>query len=239
MHLKRLYSSKHYGIKRKENKFTTRPLPGSHKINETIPLNIILRDLLKLTQTTKENKKLLHEQKIKVDGKIRKNKKYGVGLMDTIEIDDINKYFRLVPIEGKLKIIEILKENKKFKLGKITNKQMIKNNICQITLHDGRNIRLAKPEYSVGDTLVISLPDQKILKHFKLDKDYKVIITSGKHTGKTGIITKVDLIKTPEDTKITIKIDNTDKEVITYKRNVFVIGKDKSEIELNKEKTIK
>ena len=84
---------------------------------------------------------------------------------------------------------------------------------------------------------MISIPDQKIKDHFKLDKGYTVIITSGKHTGNIGKITKVDIIKTPEDTKVTVKVE--DKEVTTYKRNIFVIGKDKPEITIDKNKIIR
>ena len=237
MHLKRLNASKHYSVPKKENKFITTANPGAHRKNECIPLNVIIRDILKLAETTKEVKSILHDEKIKIDGTIKKEKKYNVGLMDVISIEEIDKTYRVVTIEGRLRVVEIKKEDAKQKLGKIINKMMIKGKKCQITLHDGRNIILSKPDYSVGDSLMISIPDQKIKDHFKLDKGYTVIITSGKHTGNIGKITKVDIIKTPEDTKVTVKVE--DKEVTTYKRNIFVIGKDKPEITIDKNKIIR
>ena len=236
MHLKRLNASHHYNIEKKERKFVTVAKAGPHKKNECIPLNLILRNALKIAETAKEVKKILNSGKVKVDGKIRKDKKYGTGIMDTIEIEDINKYYRIVPIKGKLRIIEIDKKFANQKLGKILNKKKIKSGKEQISLHDGRNIILDKSDYKVGDSLMITVPEQKIKKHFKLEKNNTVIISSGKHTGKTGQITKVDILNSTEDTKVSVKVK--DAEVTTYKRNVFVIGKDKPEIAIDESKII-
>ena len=236
MHLKRLNTSHHYTLPKKDKTFAVTPNPGAHKKNECIPLNIILRDILRFAETTKEVKKILHDEKVKIDGKIRKNHKYNTGLMDTIEIKDINKSYRIVPIKGKLRVIEIDKKFNDQKLGKITNKMIIKNSKCQITLHDGRNIIINKPDYSVGDSLMITLPDQKIKNHFKLEKGNIVIISSGKHTGQIGQITKIESTNSTEETKVSVMVDKT--EVTTYKRNVFVIGKDKPEITVDESKII-
>ena len=236
MHLKRLNASHHYNIEKKERKFVTVAKAGPHKKNECIPLNLILRNALKIAETAKEVKKILNSGKVKVDGKIRKDKKYGTGIMDTIEIEDINKYYRIVPIKGKLRIIEIDKKFANQKLGKILNKKKIKSGKEQISLHDGRNIIHDKSDYNVGDSLMITVPEQKIKKHFKLEKNNTVIISSGKHTGKTGQITKVDILNSTEDTKVSVKVK--DAEVTTYKRNVFVIGKDKPEIAIDESKII-
>ena len=126
MHLKRLNASKHYSVPKKENKFITTANPGAHRKNECIPLNVIIRDILKLAETTKEVKSILHDEKIKIDGTIKKEKKYNVGLMDVISIEEIDKTYRVVTIEGRLRVVEIKKEDAKQKLGKIINKMMIK-----------------------------------------------------------------------------------------------------------------
>ena len=83
---------------------------------------------------------------------------------------------------------------------------------------------------------MITVPEQKIINHFKLEKGNTVIISSGKHTGNIGQITKVEIQSSTEDTKISVKVEKT--EVTTYKRNVFVIGKDKPEISTDENKII-
>lgn len=235
MHLKRLAASKHYPIKKKEYKFTTTPNPGPHKKDGCIPLQILLRDSLKIAETSKEAKKILKNKDILVDGRSKTDPKYPIGLMDVITIPKTKKYYRIIPQKGKLTLIEISKEKSMIKLCQITGKTTIKKGYEQLNLHDSRNILLknekdtkTKNDYKIGDTIEISLPDQKIIKHIKLEKNNIGLITHGKHEGKIGKIKEIHIIKNLQKNKINITTDK--KDIETLKKNIFVIGKDKSEI---------
>ena len=72
-HLKRLVASKTWPIRRKETAYTTRPSPGPHKASVSLPLNVVMRDLLKITASTKETKKVLNSGEILIDHKVRKD----------------------------------------------------------------------------------------------------------------------------------------------------------------------
>ena len=87
----------------------------------------------------------------------------------------------------------------------------------QLNLYDGKNILAGSSSYKVGDTLIISLPEQKIVKHLKLDKKSTIFLIGGKHIGETGNIE--DIVQD----KIIYK-DSNGNLVETSKKYAFVVG---------------
>ena len=85
-HLKRLNAPKTWPISRKGSKWITKQNPGPHKLNESMPLNIIIRDLLIYAKTTKEVKNILSNKDILINKRVIKEKKFPVGTFDIIEI---------------------------------------------------------------------------------------------------------------------------------------------------------
>jgi small subunit ribosomal protein S4e len=240
---KRLAAPKYWPIKRKENKFTVASLPGPHSTQESLPLLIIIRDLLKLCKTAKEAKYIISKGNTKVDGKIKRNPRYYLGLMDVLEIESIEKSYRLLPIPlHGLILNEISEEEKNFKLCRIENKTILKEGNIQLNLHDGRNLVITvkdpqNPEedvYKTQDVLKISLPDQEILEHLKFEKDVLVLIVAGKNLGYVGKVLEIDRREGPYQN--IIKIQSEEEELQTALDYAFMIGKDKSIINLPKSK---
>ena len=58
----------------------------SHNKQESIPLVIIVRDILKLVQTKKELKKILNEKQILINKKIIRDTNYPINLFDILTI---------------------------------------------------------------------------------------------------------------------------------------------------------
>lgn len=61
--------------------FAVRPSTGPHKLRNSLPLVVILRNRLKYALNYHEVVKIVMQRTIKVDGKIRTDKKYPTGLM--------------------------------------------------------------------------------------------------------------------------------------------------------------
>ena len=59
-----------------------------HNKNNSIPLLVVIRDILKLVKTAKELKRVLNEKQIKINGKVIKDVRYPTGLFDIISIND-------------------------------------------------------------------------------------------------------------------------------------------------------
>lgn len=61
--------------------FAVRPSQGPHKLRESIPLQVILRDKFKLALNGREADIILHQKEglVRIDKKIKRNPKYPVG----------------------------------------------------------------------------------------------------------------------------------------------------------------
>jgi len=226
-HLKRLVAPRSWKIKRKGITFVTRPNPGMHSKKNSTSINIVLRDMLGYTKTTRDIKMVIADKGILVDKKQIKDHRFSVGVMDLIEMPKINKSFRiLLNKKGNLYPVEIKGDETKIKLCKIVGKSVIKKGKIQLNLNDGRNIIIDKNNYGTGDTLVIQLPEQKIKEHLKLEKGAFVYLSGGKHKGESGIIEEI------KDSKIKVKSKHGGS-FQTSKKFAFVVGKEKSIITLS------
>src|SRR3989344_4386394 len=186
-HLKRLAAPKTWHITRKTNTYVTKPRPGPHKLENCMPLGLLLKETLKLANTTREVKKMLNTNEIKIDGK------------------------------GRKEVVKIKHDEAKSKPAKIVGKTMVKGKL-QLNLYDGKNITADKSDYKVGDSVLLSLPEQKIMKHLKLEKKAAILLTGGKHIGETGHVEDIS------GTKIIYK-DAKGEVVETSKEYAFVIHK--------------
>lgn len=227
-HLKRLTAPRTWPIKRKVSKFVTKPNPG-RPLGRCIPLNILLKDILGLAKTTREVKKILRYNNLLVDGIRRTDAKFPVGLMDTIKIIEIQKYYRItINKKGKLSPIEIEEAEVNIKPCKIINKSLVKGK-TQLNLFDGRNVLVEKNGtplgYKTADSLLLKLPEQDIKEHIKLGKDSIIFLTDGKHTGEIGTVTDISGKKT--------KYKLSSGEIVeTSTDYVFVIGKEKPSVKV-------
>ena len=221
-HLKRLTSPKSWNISKKEYKFATRPSPGPHSLQSSIPLNLVVKNLLGYASTTRESKKIITSGKIIVDGRARKEHTYPLGVMDIIELPDTKSAFILLLDElGKFKLHPI--KHTKTKYCKIIDKTTLRKKKTQLNLSSSRNIIIAKDTYKVGDTVLLDLSTNNIKSHLKFEKDATAYITDGKYVGSTGKILDITKSSLSKD-KITIKIGNHKYE--TLKDYAFIVDKE-------------
>ncbi|MBI2656881.1 30S ribosomal protein S4e [Candidatus Woesearchaeota archaeon] len=226
-HIKRLAAPKTWQTKRKGLSFITKLVPGPHSSDTGMPLSVLLKEVLNYANTTREVKKILNTSGIKIDGKSRKDSRFPVGIFDTIEFTNVDEHFRIVlNRKGRIDLVKIKKEESLLKPCKIIGKTMVRGKL-QLNLFDGKNIIVDKNLYSVGDTLILSLPEQKISKHLKLGKKSTIFLTGGKHIGEIGSVE--DIV----ESRVIYKNDKGDL-IETSKKYAFVVGDNKPLITLNK-----
>jgi small subunit ribosomal protein S4e len=172
----------------------------------------------------------------KVDGKIRRDGKFPLGIMDVLTLEKTKESYRILyDVKGRFVLKNLKEEESKFKLCKIKRKELGPNKIPYIVTHDGRTIRYANPEIQVNDTIKLNLEDYKIVDHAKLELSYLAYITAGNNVGRVGTITARDRHYGGFD--IVHLKDANGKSFATRIGNVFVIGKNKKPwISLPKEK---
>ncbi|CAD6491378.1 MAG: 30S ribosomal protein S4e [Candidatus Argoarchaeum ethanivorans] len=227
-HQKRVAAPKTWPITRKTNTWIVNTNPGPHNKSLSMPLALIVRDMLKIANTLGETKKILNAENVLVDGRIRKNPKFPVGIFDVVAIPENKQYYRMLLSPNEKLELRSLEGPDGKKLCKITNKTTIKGGKVQLNLHDGTNMLATAEGYAPGDSLILSLPDKNIVKHLKFEEGSTAIIVGGKHSGETGSIVKKRVVHGSGLNAVTVKTG--ERELETLEKYVYVIGEDKPEI---------
>ncbi|QKQ99932.1 30S ribosomal protein S4e [Metallosphaera tengchongensis] len=239
VHITRLEAPWFLKASKKDYKWTVRASPGPHPISRSIPLGLLLRDYLRVASTLKESKKIISDGSVLVDGRIRRDYKFPVGLMDVISIPKANLYFRVIPDKARLlKPIKISEDESGFKLVRLMNKTLTKNGRFQLNLEDGRNILLSDSSSDLIKiptltTLKLSIPKQEILGTFPIKEESYVMAIGGKNAGIIGQLKKLQSAsyKTRRYSIVIIKsADGSEYE--TNLENLMVIGQEKPEIKV-------
>ena len=227
-HLKRLAAPRSWPLKRKANVWTTKQRPGSHSVEESVPAAVMLRDIIKICDTSREAKRIVANRDCLVDGKAIRSVKAPVGLMDVISIPAMDLYYRVVLSDkGKIAVVPISKDEAGWKLTLIENKTKVAGGKIQLNFHDGRNIVLDENKYKTGDVLRISVPDQKIEEAYELKAGATVLIFRGQHAGQVEVVSEYIVTQDASSNVVRFK-DGSE----TVKSNVFVIGGETPAIEL-------
>lgn len=225
-HMKRLASPRVWSIPKKSHVWATKQSPGPHPIERSVPLLIMVRDVLKYCDTAREGRRIIGERKIQIDGRIVTDYKLPVGFMDVLSLPKSNENFRaLLDSKGKIRPIRISKDRAHWKLVKIRNITTIKGSKTQLNFHDGRNILVEKGKYKTGDVLKIDIPSQKILDYYPLAKGNVAMIIGGKHSGQIGTIENYKKVRGPKP-----NIVEFSEGFSTINDHVFVVGTKKPEI---------
>lgn len=214
-------AGKRIPLERKGTKYITAQSPGPHKKTESVALSVLLRDLLKMADSTREVKAIIQAKKVLINGIARKDHRFPVGFLDEISFTDLSdRYVITYNTLGKLS----LKKSEKIFVRpiKIIGKRILQKGKIQINLFTGTNILVNNPkDLKVGDSLIIE--KNKISKHLKFEKGARVFLTSGKHVGNNGIIEEIKENKNWTQPKMIIV--KTKTEVFeTPKEYAYVVG---------------
>jgi len=255
-HLKRLNAPRKWMLGKLGGIWAPRPSTGPHKLRESLPLSLILRDRLKYALTRREVVMIVMRRHVEVDKRVRTDVNFPTGFMDVIEIAKTNDRFRvLYDVKGRFVLHSIEKEEAAWKLCRVQkiavgSKASVGSNPFQkgiasaipyVVTHDGRTIRYIDPLVKVNDVVKVDLATGKVISHIKFDVGHVAMCTRGANTGRVGEITRIE--KHPGSYEIIHLRDKKGANFATRVANVFVIGgtgKDgaKSEISLPKGKGV-
>ncbi len=221
--------SEKWGIPTKDHYWAPKSNPGPYPEDRSVPLLVVVRDILEYAESAREAKILLGERKVKVDGTVATDGKQPLGLMNVVSIPSLKEHYRvLFDQKGQIRLGPIEEDQSGWKLCKIVDKVSLKGGKTQYNLHDGRNIVLDDAnKFRTKNVLKIQLPSQKVLDVIQFRKGYMALITGGKHIGEIGKIEKYEIMKGPQDNLV-----HFDSGVSTVEDYVFPIGEDTPEIKI-------
>jgi small subunit ribosomal protein S4e len=239
-HMKRKPAPKIWPIHRKEAVWTVNPIPGPHSLSRSMPLAIIVRDILGFAKTAKEARNIISSGKIMVDGKVRRDERFLVGLMDVISIVDAKKSYRILPSGKGLMLHPIDAQEASFKLSRIEDKTVVKEGNIQLNLHDGscsivkeNSEPLENMEYNTLDVVKVSVPDREILSYTKLTTGAPVLVTGGKNMGKWGKIASIEKKADKKRRELLVTLNDINgNQFQTILDFVFMVGDAESSISL-------
>lgn len=217
-HLKRLVMPRSWPLPRKTSVWVSKPKPGAHSLERGMPLNMIIRDVLGLANTNREVRAILNQGLVKVDGRVCRETRRSVGLMDVLTLGEDN-YRCVLDHNGRLQYRPISADEASWKVCRIEGKTTIKGGRTQLNLHDGRNIIVDDPTaYNTGDSLKLNLPDQKILEHIRFGEGTRAYLIGGAHVGSTADVKEYIVKRSSMPNEV--QFDGFG----TVARNVFAIG---------------
>lgn len=224
-HQKRVAAPTSWPITRKTHHWVVGANAGSHSKEKGIPLLVIVRDMLKLANNSKEAKTIINEGNIFVDGSARTDYKHMVGLFDIVSVPSTNEYYRV--LLDKQNRFKLYKEDAgALKLCRVDNKTVVKKGTVQLNLHDGSNL-LASNDYKTFDTVL--LQDRKIVKHIAYKPGNLAMIVGGEHSGEIGKIKQIRKVRGSGTNMVAI---SNEREFETIEDYVFVIGETAPEIKV-------
>lgn len=215
MHQKTRSIPNSWPIPRKDRTYIICPTTNQ-KIEFTLPLIVVMRDILHLVNTAKEAKKAIDAGEVLVNNRVIKEAKRGFGLFDLIHIKKLNKTFTILLNEGgKLNVKEI--PNTSTKLSRVIGKKTLNQGKTQVNLNNGFNL-ITKEKVKVSDSILLDINKKEIIKILPIKKDSDVLITAGKWK---GFLAQIEEIKVP---RIIVKIDK-DKTDLSPD-HLFVLDKE-------------
>lgn len=221
-HLKRIATPRTWPILRKERKYVTRSKAG--KLQElSLPISVVLREVLKLCSITREVKLLLNKKELLVDGKAQTSHRFPLGIFEVLTIKSDNKHFRLVlGKNGQLKVIEIPASEKDVRVVQVTRKTTLKKATLQLGFLNGKTLRVSNADsYGIGDSILMK-SDNSVVKHLPLAVGQYVAFVGGRHIGNHG------LVESLHENSIIVQMANG--KVETLKKYAVVVGTKKPEI---------
>lgn len=235
--MKRIRAPKSWMMDKMGGVFATRPAQGPHKLGESIPLQFIIQRRLGYALNYRETKVILNtkDNQVEVDGVVRRNHKYPVGLMDVVTIPKTGDKFRVLYDEyRRFTLIKLKDKETKNKLCKVVKVTIGPNKIPYLVTHDARTIRFPDPSIRVGDSIQYNFDTKTIEKVFTLSTGHKVLITAGNNLGRIGAVQSI-VKKMGNLAVVTVK-DEEGHVFNTRVGNVFVVGDSKiaTQVPVNK-----
>ncbi|AFA38429.1 Ribosomal protein S4E [Pyrobaculum oguniense TE7] len=191
VHLRRSLAPYWWPIPRKAGGvWVVKPSPGPHSFAYSLPLAIVIRDVLRYAKTLREARYIVSRGYIKVDGVVRKDYRFPVGLMDVIEIVPTGEVYRVVPDQDRYyNLLSIPSSEASLKLLRVEGKTTVNGGRLQLHFHDGRNL-ITSPDMGAKiktfDTILYDLENKSIKTHIPMKLGVMAVVTHGSNVGFSG-----------------------------------------------------
>lgn len=227
LHMKRMSAPRTWPIARKSReRWVAKPLPGAHKNELCISMSVAMREILKIANTTRDIKKIIHSGKVYVNGIRVRDSHFGVGLFDILFIEELGKAYRVVLTnKGLLHFVELKSDERNDLPLKVRTIQLLPGGKRQLSFTNGWNL-LTDKKFVTGNTIMFDLKSKKLGEEINLEAGSAVVLISGSHIGNLAKVTEIITEGKLKKSKIAVlKAGKEDwKAPLSC---LFAVGKDK------------
>ena len=217
--IKRMAAPGRWHIKRKAGYWAVKSSPGPHETSFSVPLLQVVRDMLALCENSREAKMLISGGAFSVDGRVRKDYRYPIGLMDVLQVSGEEGGYRMLVDRGsRMHLVPLPASDCTWKLCRVEARSIIRGGRTQISLHDGRNL-IDATDATTGDVLRLEIPSQKVLDTYRLREGSSALLIGGSHAGQLATVSKFEKWRNPAPNIVYFK-----EGFSTVWTNVFVSG---------------
>ncbi|MDY6773670.1 MAG: 30S ribosomal protein S4e [Candidatus Nanohaloarchaea archaeon] len=227
-HQKRMSAPRSYPVKRKEGAYVVKA-EGPYPDHESLPLAVLLRDVLEYVDSMDEATQVMEEGDVLVNGRKRRNPRSNAGFMDVISFPGIDEYYRVLVDEEGFVLKPVGEEESGKKLARIDDKTTLDGGVTQLNLHDGNNIEVEE-EFGTKGSVLVTLPDLEIEEGVEFEEGNLAYIIGGKHVGETAEIVSIDI--QPGSQANTVRLESGEGEFQTVEDNVYMMGEDEPIVEV-------
>lgn len=228
-HLKRTSMPTSWPVKKKNITFIAKPNPGSHKMKYVVSMVVLLRDVLKYAATSKEVKRILHQEEVLINNKRVTDIKTAAGLFDIVEIKKTKeKYTVLFDESGKLKLVSA-KDN--LINLRVSRKTTTPGKKFQLNFLNGFNLLVDEKTFKstkIADSVVYDLTKKKISSVLNLKEGNFVYLFDGKFKGQFAQIKS--LVKYNGIARDLVEVEIEGNAHNTAKDYCYVIGTKKEDM---------
>jgi small subunit ribosomal protein S4e len=166
---------------------------------------------------------------IRIDGRVRRDPRFPLGIMDVVTIEKTNENFRiLLDVKGRFVPHRIEQKEAGFKLCKVLQKRIGKAKVPHIVTHDGRTIRYPHPDVQINDSIKLNLETGDIAGIVKFQNNAIVMLVGGNNIGRIGTLQSLE--EHPGSFEIAHVRDASGNIFSTRLGNVMVIGDSKAAV---------
>ncbi|MBX8631904.1 MAG: 30S ribosomal protein S4e [Thermoplasmata archaeon] len=225
--VKRIAAPGRWPVQRKTSYWAVKPSSGPHEEEFSMPLLSVVRDMLHLCNNSREAKLMINGGLFSVDGRVRKDYAFPVGIMDVVTVRGEEGGYRMsINRRSKMHLVPIPQSECSWKICRVEGKRILPGGKVQIALHDGRTL-LSDVKVRTGDVIRLEVPEQKVLDVLPLRAGMKALVTGGSHVGEIATVSRFEKWRNPAPNLVYFS-----EGFSTVWSNVFVAGTEDSVIKV-------
>lgn len=209
-----------FGIQRKHQRYVTKPNPGRHSLERSVPLVLAVKKL-GVAGTSADAAGIIKSGIVLVNNIARREPKFPVGLNDVIALKDGKAFIAGIEKHARIMFEELKKPDYENQLFRVIGKYKSGKGVVMVRLHDGSAVKGNK-DVKVNDSVIID-SKRSVKKVVALQVGAECFVISGAHVGAKGSVASIKQGTEKIEASAVIR-PGSGEEFETIVKNIMITG---------------